>query len=158
MSQTGVLKSLVKTDNEYNGLYRHDIQFENDPTTFIVWRSNDRPISFKPGDTVNYEVTDASKKKIKFLKSPQATQSKAPASSGAKGGFTRSADTNRSIMAQTCLKASVDFFKDRPNSSLEDVSDGMEYLLARLEGLLSGNKPAQARPSIPTDFLDKLPN
>lgn len=156
MSQTAVLKSLTKTDNEYQGMYRHDISFENDPTTYIVWRSNDRPISFKPGDTVNFEVTDVSKKKIKFLKSPQtatsATQNKPS------GGFKRTPDTNRSIMSQTCLKASVDFFKDRPNSSLEDVVNGTAYLLEGLEGILSGNKQAAARPSIPTDFLDKLPN
>jgi hypothetical protein len=160
MSQTAVLKSLVKTDNEYQGMYRHDISFENDPTTYIVWRSNDRPISFKPGDTVNFEVTDVSKKKIKFLKSPAATQSNpATQNKPTGGGFKRSADTNRSIMAQTCLKASTDFFKDRQNASLEDVADGTEYLLSRLEALLSGDaKPAPPRPAIPTDFLDKLPN
>ena len=62
-------------------------------------------------------------------------------------------------MAQTCLKASTDFFKDRQNNSLEDVADGMEYLLSRLEGLLSGETPKpQEKPAIPTDFLDKLPN
>jgi len=156
MSQTAVLKSLVKTDNEYQGMYRHDIQFENDPTTYIVWRSNDRPISFKNGDTVNFEVTDQAKKKIKFLKSPQANQpARSTSAPRAAGG--RSFDTNRSIMAQTCLKASTDFFKDRQNNSLEDVADGMEYLLSRLEGLLAGNTPQKEKPAIPKDFLDKLP-
>lgn len=76
MSQTAVLESVTKTSNEYQGMYRHDIKFQNDPTTYIVWRSEDRAISFKPGDTVNYEVTDAGKKKIKFLKSPQGAAPK----------------------------------------------------------------------------------
>jgi len=156
MSQTAVLKSLVKTDNEYQGMYRHDIQFENDPTTYIVWRSNDRPISFKNGDTVNFEVTDQAKKKIKFLKSPQASQTAKPASAPRAAGG-RSFDTNRAIMSQTCLKAAVDFFKDRPNSSLEDVINGTGYLLVGLEGILSGDKPETSRPAIPKDFLDKLP-
>ena len=158
MSQTAVLKSLVKTDNEYQGMYRHDINFEGDSNTYIVWRSEDRPISFKAGDTVNFEVTDATKKKIKFLKSPQATQSSGTkAAPKASGG--RSVDTNRSIMAQTCLKASTDFFKERQNSSLEDVADGMEYLLSRLEGLLQQGAPAaKPKTAIPTDFLNKLPN
>lgn len=156
MSQTGVLKSVVKTDNEYQGMYRHDISFENDSNTYIAWRSDDRPISFKAGDTVNFEVTDPTKKKIKFLKSPQATA--APKASAPRSGG-RSVDTNRSIMAQTCLKASTDFFKDRQASSLEDVADGMEYLLTRLEGLLQQGAPAaKPKTAIPTDFLNKLPN
>lgn len=157
MSQTAVLKSLVKTDNEFQGMYRHDINFENDSNTYIAWRSNDRPISFKPGDTVNFEVTDATKKKIKFLKSPQANQSSKPSAPASSGR--RSVDTNRSIMAQTSLKAATDFFKDRPNASLEDVADGMEYLLARLEGHLQADAPtAKPKPAIPTDFLEKLPS
>lgn len=156
MSQTGVLKSVVKTDNEYQGMYRHDISFENDSNTYIAWRSDDRPISFKAGDTVNFEVTDPTKKKIKFLKSPQAAA--APKASAPRSGG-RSVDTNRSIMAQTCLKASTDFFKDRQASSLEDVADGMEYLLTRLEGLLQQGAPAaKPKTAIPTDFLNKLPN
>lgn len=158
MSQTGVLKSLVKTDNEFQGMYRHDINFEGDSNTYIAWRSEDRPISFKAGDTVNFEVTDATKKKIKFLRSDQATQGpKKAAAPRAAGG--RSVDTNRSIMAQTCLKASTDFFKERQASSLEDVADGMEYLLSRLEGHLQAGAPAaKPKTAIPTDFLNKLPN
>ena len=159
MSQTAVLKSVTKTDTEFKGMFRYDVLFENNPTTYIVWRSPDREISFKPGDNVNFEVTDAAKGKIKFLKSPGATQS-APAAQGKTGGFKRSADTNRSIMAQTSLKAATDFFKDRPNSSLEDVANGTVYLLAKLEEILNGTAPQaeQVKPAIPTDFLDRLPN
>lgn len=158
MSNTAVLKSVTKTQNEYQGMFRHDVAFENDTNTYITWRSDDRPISFKPGDTVNYEVTDPTKKKIKFLKSPQASAgTKSTGTRAASGG--RSFDTNRSIMAQTCLKASTDFFKERPNASLEDVGDGMGYLLSRLESLLKEGTPApKAKSAIPTDFLDKLPN
>ena len=67
MSQTAVLKNVTKTENEYQGMYRHDITFENDATTYIAWRSDDRPITFKAGDNVNFEVTDQAKKKIKFF-------------------------------------------------------------------------------------------
>ena len=161
MSQTAVLENVTKTDNEYKGMYRYDVKFQGDANTYIVWRSDDRAITFKSGDSVNFEVTDPAKKKIKFLKSPQATQSGAPATQSrpANGGFKRSADTNRSIMAQTCLKASADFFKDRPNSSLEDVANGMVYLLGKLETELTGATTVQQpKPAIPTDFLDKLPN
>lgn len=161
MSQAAVLQSVTKTDTEFKGMYRYDVKFENDQNTYIVWRSDDRAITFKAGDQVNFEVTDPQKNKIKFLKSPGATQG-APAAAGKPttgGGFKRSADTNRSIMAQTSLKASTDFFKDRPNSSLEDVANGMVYLLGKLEEELTGTTTvAQTKPSIPTDFLDRLPN
>lgn len=71
----------------------------------------------------------------------------------------RSADTNKAISAQTMFKVSGDFFKDRPDASLEDVADGAVYLHQRYEAYLKGNaKPADSsRPTIPTDFLNKLP-
>jgi len=163
MSQTLVLESVTKTDQEFKGLHLFDVKFKDDSTKYFSWRSDEYPITFKPGDSVSFEITgedkkDPSKKKIKFVKSTGATQT-ASASTSTGGGFKRGVDTNRSIMAQTSLKASVDFFKDRPNSSLEDVVNGTRYLLSGLESILNGAKeeaPA-AKPAIPTDFLDKLP-
>jgi hypothetical protein len=61
-------------------------------------------------------------------------------------------------MSQTCLKAAVDFFKDRQNSSLEDVSNGTRYLLAELESILDDSSATASKPAIPKDFLDRLPN
>lgn len=73
MSTPAVLKSVTKTANEFQGMFLHEIAFENDATKYIAWRSDDRPITFQPGDNVNFEITgedkrDPSKKKIKFLK------------------------------------------------------------------------------------------
>jgi hypothetical protein len=165
MSQTAVLESVNKTDQEFKGMSLYEIKFRDDQTPYITWRSPEYPITFNPGDNVNFEVTgedkkDPAKKKIKFLKS-NASSSSAP-----RNGYTpnktsaprRSADTNRAIMSQTCLKAAVDFFKDRQNSSLEDVSNGTRYLLAELESILDDSSASTSKPAIPKDFLDRLPN
>ena len=162
MSQPTILESVTKTATEFKDMTLFEVKFKGDTTDYITWRSEEYPITFNPGDTVNFEITgedkkDPNKKKIKFLKSGAAATATTTTTTG--GGFKRSSDTNRSIMAQTSLKASVDFFKGRPNSSLEDVANGTRYLLSELESILSG-PPAQApveKPVIPTEFLNKLP-
>lgn len=162
MSQSAVLESVNKTDQEFKGMSLFEVKFQNDQTSYFTWRSEEYPITFNPGDNVNFEVTgedkkDPSRKKIKFLKSTgNTTQAKTytPRGSGQK----RSVDTNRAIMAQTCLKAAIDFFKDRQNSSLEDVSNGTRYLLAELESILDDSSGSTNKPAIPKDFLDRLPN
>lgn len=164
MSQTAVLESVNKTDQEFKGMSLYEVKFQGDQTSYITWRSPDYPITFNSGDNVNFEVTgedkkDPSKKKIKFLKSTGAgsntsSNGHTPRSNVSK----RSADTNRAIMAQTCLKGAIDFFKDRQNSSLEDVSNGTRYLLAELESILDDSSSSTSKPAIPKDFLDRLPN
>jgi hypothetical protein len=162
MSQSAVLESVNKTDQEFKGMSLYEVKFQGDGTSYITWRSPEYPITFQSGDNVNFEVTgedkkDPSKKKIKFLKSNTSSSSNSYTPKKTIGGK-RSVDTNRAIMSQTCLKAAVDFFKDRQNASLEDVSNGTRYLLAELESILDDSSSTTSKPAIPKDFLDRLPN
>ena len=164
MSQTKVISSITKTENSFKtndgkDMFQYDLVFESDSTTYSAYSPSPAYLEkFQKGTQVQITPNPSSKmpNKIKMEavggSAPAATAGKAAPRSGG-----RSFDTNRSIMAQTCLKASTDFFKDRQNNSLEDVADGMEYLLSRLEGHLAGNVAAKEKPAIPTDFLDKLP-
>ena len=163
MSQTKVISSITKTENSFKtndgkDMFQYDLVFESDSTTYSSYSPSPNYLEkFQKGTQVQITPNPSSKmpNKIKMEAAggaPAATTSKSAPRSGG-----RSFDTNRSIMAQTCLKASTDFFKDRQNNSLEDVADGMEYLLSRLEGHLAGNVAAKEKPAIPTDFLDKLP-
>jgi len=163
MSQTKVISSITKTENSFKtndgkDMFQYDLVFESDSTTYSAYSPSPNYLEkFQKGTQVQITPNPSSKmpNKIKMEAAdgaPAATTSKAAPRSGG-----RSFDTNRSIMAQTCLKASTDFFKDRQNNSLEDVADGMEYLLSRLEGHLAGNVVEKEKPAIPTDFLDKLP-
>ena len=163
MSQTKVISSITKTENSFKtndgkDMFQYDLVFESDSTTYSAYSPSPNYLEkFQKGTQVQTTPNPSSKmpNKIKMEAAdgaPAATTSKPAARSGG-----RSFDTNRAIMSQTCLKASVDFFKDRPNSSLEDVINGTEYLLVGLEGILSGDKPETPKPAIPTDFLDKLP-
>ena len=167
MSQSKVIASIVKTDNFFKtddgkDMYQYDFTFESDATTYSAYSPSPAYLEkFQKGTSVTVTANPSKKmpNKIKIEAAGGATQS-APAAAGKSSGFKRSPDTNRSIMAQTSLKAATDFFKDRPNSSLEDVANGMVYLLSKLEETLNGAQVQQTatKPSIPTDFLDRLPN
>ena len=57
MSQTAVLESVNKTDQEFKGMSLYEVKFRDDQTSYITWRSPEYPITFNPGDNVNFEVT-----------------------------------------------------------------------------------------------------
>ena len=163
MSQTAVVKK-IEADGEYLDFDKHKVTVSTGEI-LDYWTKKGNDKKFSEGDTITFEV-DTTKKspKMKGVRlggeapSTGTPQTSFPPKSN--GGFKRSPDTNRAIMAQTCLKAAVDFFKDRQNSSLEDVSNGTRYLLAELESILedSSSTTQAAKPAIPRDFLDKLPN
>jgi len=163
MSQTKVISSIIKTENSFKtndgkDMFQYDLVFESDATTYSSYSPSPAYLDkFQKGTQVSITPNPSSKmpNKIKVEVAGAPAPAAFTASTPRSGG--RSFDTNRSIMAQTCLKASTDFFKERQNNSLEDVADGMEYLLSRLEGHLSGNVTPKEKPAIPTEFLDKLP-
>ncbi len=163
MSQTKVISSIIKTENSFKtndgkDMFQYDLVFESDATTYSSYSPSPAYLDkFQKGTQVSITPNPSSKMPNKIKVEVAGAPAPAPftASTPRSGG--RSFDTNRSIMAQTCLKASTDFFKERQNNSLEDVADGMEYLLSRLEGHLSGNVTPKEKPAIPTEFLDKLP-
>ena len=165
MSNSKVISSIVKTDNFFKtndgkDMYQYDLVFESDSKTYSAYSPSPTYLEkFQPGTTVQVTPNPSAKmpNKIKVEQSDGAPAA-APAS---KSGYSprKTVDTGRAIMLQTCLKASTDFFKDRQANSLEDVADGAEYLLSRLESHLQADAPkAQEKPAIPTNFLDKLPN
>lgn len=165
MSQTAVVKK-IEADGEYLDFDKHKVTVSTGEV-LDYWTKKGSENKFSEGDTITFEV-DTTKKSPK-MKGVRLGGSTSPTPSSntqqsfppkSNGGFKRSPDTNRAIMAQTCLKAAVDFFRDRQNSSLEDVSNGTRYLLAELESILEDNSSTTqaAKPAIPRDFLDKLPN
>ena len=168
MSQSKVIASIVKTDNFFKtddgkDMYQYDFTFESDPTTYSAYSPSPAYLEkFQKGTSVTVTANPSKKmpNKIKIEAAGGATQS-APAAAGKSSGFKRSPDTNKSISLQTMFKISGEYFKDRQNASLEDVADGGIYLHQRYEAYLNGGQapaPTAEKPSIPTDFLDRLPN
>lgn len=163
MSQTKVIASIVKTENSFKtndgkDMFQYDLIFESDATTYSSYSPSPAYLEkFQKGTQVNITPNPSSKMPNKIKVEVAGEPAAAPFTASTPRSSGRGFDTNRAIMAQTCLKASTDFFKERQNNSLEDVADGMEYLLSRLEGHLSGNVTPKEKPAIPTEFLDKLP-
>lgn len=166
MSQTKVISSIVKTENSFKtndgkDMFQYDLVFESDATTYSSYSPSPAYLDkFQKGTQVNITPNPSDKMPNKIKVEVAGAPAPAPftaSTTSTPRSSSRSFDTNRAIMAQTCLKASTDFFKERQNNSLEDVADGMEYLLSRLEGHLSGNVTPKEKPAIPTEFLDKLP-
>ena len=142
---TAVLQGVSKTSNEFKGMTMYEVAFQNDPTPYFTWRSDEYPISFQPGDTVNFEVTgedkkNPSKKKIKFLKSPGATSGNyTPASSagGATKTFSPPAQNNKqdyilyNVVRRVALEKLPEGYRnlDSVKSYTETVFNGIkEYI------------------------------
>lgn len=131
-------------------MYVFGVQFENGEAGATNTKSQSGP-RFKVGEVASYEIEPASNpkhpKKVFYVDTDYTKPE------GQQTSFKSDPAKNSSIEKQTALKASVEYYKERQNASINDVVTAATVFNAWLQGV----QAASTLPVAQTEEEDDLP-